>query len=236
MVKTISLVLFVALWCVASSLAQGSGAVTEPPSVPPDATPPIVIFTQSWPDAFPPFYSIAVDSTGRANYHSTPKTPGSGDPYDLKFTLSMEARTRVFDLAKTLKFFQGNFDYKKSKIAYTGTKTLYFLNGKEEHQTSYNWSDNIAMQQLTKLFQDTSETIELGRMIAEKYRFDKLGVDAEVKKLEQASKDNRVAELQAIQPILSRIANDSNMMNITRRRAESLLARIPQSAQVNGQK
>jgi len=57
-----------------------------------------------------------------------------------------------------------------------------------------------------------------------------------LKKLEQAAKDDRTAELQSIQPILSKIAKDSNMMNITRRRAEFLLAKIPQTAQVNGQR
>jgi hypothetical protein len=57
-----------------------------------------------------------------------------------------------------------------------------------------------------------------------------------MKKLEQASKDERVSELQAIQPILTRIANDTGMMNITRRRADALLAKIPAAARVNGQK
>ena len=210
--------------------------MVEKPSVPADATPPIVVFSQAWPDAMPPYYSVAIDSTGRTTYYSAPKSANSGDPYTTKFTLSPEAQKRVFDLARQLKFFQGNFEYKKSKIAFTGTKTLYFVNGKEEHQTSYNWSDNLAIQQLTKLFQDISETVEIGRVISEKYRFDKLGVDAEMKKLEQASKDDRVAELQAIQPILTRIANDTGMMNITRRRADALLAKIPPAARVNGQK
>ena len=75
----------------------------------------------------------------------------------------------------------------------------------------------------------------MGRSIADKYRFDKLGVDSELRKLEQATRDQRTAELQAIEPILSRIAKDSGMMNITRRRAEALLAKIPKTARVNGQ-
>ncbi len=182
----------------------------------------------------PPYYSVAVESTGRTTYYSTPKSSNSGDPYTSRFTLSPDTQKRVFDIARQLNYFQGNFDYKKSKIAFTGTKTLSFKNGKEDHQTTYNWSDNLAIQQLTKLFQDISETVEIGRVITEKYRFDKLGVDAEMKKLEQASKDDRVAELQAIQPLLIRISKDTSMMNITRRRADALLAKIP-GAKINGQ-
>jgi hypothetical protein len=222
------------LWC-AGLFAQVSASTPEPPSIPADAVPPIITFTQAWPEAFPPFYSVSVDSTGRTDYHSSPMSPGSGDPYDLKFTLSEAAQTKLFDLAEKLNFFQGDFDYKKSRIAFTGTKTLRFQNGKEEHQTSYNWSDNLAIQDITKLFQGMSETIEIGRVVAEKYRFDKLGVDAEMKKLEQAANEDRLAELQSIQPILIKVAKDPGMMNITRRRAEFLLAKIPKSAKINGQ-
>lgn len=234
--RKFALMAAVLLVCAQVGLAQTVGAVTEMPSIPADATPPVVVFSQVWPDAMPPYYSVAVDSTGRTTYYSTPKSADSGDPYTMRFTLSPEAQQRVFDLARQLKYFQGNFDFKKGKIAFTGRKTLYFQNGKEEHQTSFNWSDNLAIQQLTKLFQDISETVEIGRVISEKYRFDKLGVDSEMKKLEQASKDDRVSELQAIQPILTRIANDTGMMNITRRRADALLAKIPQAARMNGQK
>jgi hypothetical protein len=231
--KKVILVLLLIFSC--SGLFAQDEPVPEPPSVTPQALPPIVTFTQTWPEATPPFYSIAVDGSGRTTYVSTPGRAESGNPYDVKFVLSEQTRVRIFDLAKQLNYFDGKFDYRKSRIAFTGTKTLKFQNGKTEHETSYNWSDNLALQDLTKLFQNMSETIELGRSVAEKYRFDKLGVDAEMKKLEQATKDDRVAELQAIEPILAKIAKDPGMMNITRHRAELLLAKIPKSGRVEGQ-
>jgi hypothetical protein len=232
--KKVVVLISVMLWC-AGLFAQSGNANPAPPAVSADSLPPIITFTETWPEATPPFYTIAVDGSGRVTYRSTPQPANSGTPYDLKFMMLDDTRTKIFDLAKQLKYFRGDFDYKKSRIAFTGTKTLSFQNGQEQHETSYNWSDNLAIQELTKLFQNMSETIELGRMIADKYRFDKLGVDAEMKKLEQATKDDRTAELQAIQPILTKVAKDSNMMNITRRRAESLLAKIPKTAKLNGQ-
>jgi hypothetical protein len=223
--------LFASMVCV----AQADPAKAEPASAAPETVPPVITFTQAWSDATPPFYSIAADSTGRTTYHSTPRADNTGDPYDLRFNLSQQTRARLFDLARQLNYFHGNFDFKKSRIAYTGTKTLRFQNGKDDNITNYNWSDNLKMQQVTKIFQNISETIELGRVIADKYRFDKLGVDAEMRKLEDAEKGQRTAELQAIQPILSRIAKDSSLMNITRRRAEQLLAKIPQDVRISGQ-
>jgi hypothetical protein len=231
----IALVLALVVCATAGVFAQASNPSPEPPTASADSVPPIITFQQVWDQALPPYFSVGVDGAGKATYHSSPQANNTGDPYDLKFNLSEEAKTKIFDLAKQLKFFQGDFDYKKSRIAFTGTKTLRFKNGKEEHQTSYNWSDNLSMQEITKIFQNISETIELGRSISDKYRFDKLGVDAEMKKLEQAAKDDRTAELQAISPILTKIAKDPGMMNITRRRAESLLAKIPKSAKISGQ-
>lgn len=233
MKKVIFLVLLM-FWSV-GLFGQANEPKPEPTSVAPEETPPIIRFTQAWPQATPPFYVIAMDGSGRTTYNSSPSNSEPGNPYDLKFVISGQTRAKIFDLAKQLNFFQGDFDYRKSRIAFTGTKTLKFQNGKEEHETSYNWSDNLAMQDITKIFQNISETIELGRVMADKYRFDKLGVDAEMRKLEQATKDERTAELQAIQPILLKIAKDPGMMNITRRRAELLLAKIPKTAGNNGQ-
>lgn len=218
----------------ACSFGQMNLPKAEPPHVPPKTEPPIIVFSQEWPDATPSFFSVAITSTGTVTYRSTPPKGSEGVPYNLEFTASDATRTRIFELAKRLNFFRGNFDYTKARIAFTGTKTLRYHNGEEEVVTQYNWSDNPDIQQITKIFQDISDTIELGRMIQEKYRYDKLGVDEEVRKLEQASKDDRVAELQAIQPILSKIASDPSMMNITRRRAEFLLSKIPKTTALSG--
>jgi hypothetical protein len=198
----------------------------------PNAPVPTITFTQNWQDAFPPFYSIGIGATARGAYQSTPKPNNVGDPYYLKFVVSNETLTKLFDLSRQLNFFDGNWDFKKSKIAFTGTKTLHYKNGDQEHETSYNWSDNVQMQQITAIFQNISETIELGRKLEDTYRFDKLGVDAVLKRMEQAAKDNRLIELQTVQPILVRIAKDTSMMNISRRRAEFLLTKVPKDVQI----
>lgn len=211
--------------------AQNAQPHLHPQEVQPQKDAPIISFTLDFPQGTPPFYNIAIDSTGRAEYKSTPKPKNEGDPYELKFVASLPTRTRLFELARELNFFRGNFNYTRSKIAFTGTKTLMFRNGQEEHQTSYNWSDNPRIQEITTLFQNMEQTIELGRQLEDKYRFDKLGVDAVLKALEQDAKENRLAEIQAIEPILTKVLRDPGVMNISRRRAEFLLSKIPKSEQ-----
>lgn len=197
-----------------------------------DQKPPVISFSCNFPQLTPPFYNIAIESSGRAEYKSTPKPRNEGDPYELKFLASETTRARLFELARQLNYFQGNYEYGKGKVAFTGDKTLTYRNGAGEHSTTYNWSDNLLVQEITTLFQNMEETIELGHQLEDKYRFDKLGVDAVLKTMESEAKDNRLGEIQAIQPILNRVAKDPNLMNISRRRAEFLLSKIPKEAAV----
>jgi hypothetical protein len=225
--------LLLAIVCLLGSfaLAQDAQPHLEPGRTS-DQAPPIISFSLNFPNFKPPFYNVSVESSGRAEYKSTPEPNDVGDPYIVKFTVSESARTRLFDAARQLKYFDGKWDYTKNKIAYTGTKTLSFKNVTEEHTTTYNWSENPTIQEVTSLFQGISETIELGRQLEDKYRYDKLGVDAILKIMEQEAKDNRLAEIQAVQPILTRVAKDASLMNISRRRAEFLLTKIPKGAAV----
>ncbi len=209
----------------------------QPPVDPkvPDTPVPVITFSQNWPDALPPFFSVAVEGNGRVAYQSTAKAASEGDPYLVKFTASPEMQKKLFATADQLNHFNGNWDFKKSRVAFTGTKTLTFKNGGQQYETSYNWSDNVQIQQLTATFQGISETIEFGRKLADTYRFDKIGVDGVLRNMEQAARDGRLAEIQSIQPILSKIAKDASMMNIARRRAEFLLSKIPAGAANPGQ-
>jgi len=224
-------ILVVTAFVCTLAIAQDAEPHLEPGQLP-EKTPPIITFTLNFPDFKPPFYNISVESSGRSEYKSTPQPNNVGDPYLLKFVMSEPTRTRLFEAARQLNFFRGNFDYTKSKIAFTGTKTLSFKNAKEEHETTYNWSENPMIQAITSTFENISETIELGRQLEDKYRYDKLGVDAILKLMEQEAKDNRLAELQAVQPILTRVAKDSSLMNISRRRAEFLLTKVPKDAAI----
>jgi hypothetical protein len=56
-------------------------------------------------------------------------------------------------------------------------------------------------------------------------RFDKLGLDRDLKSIVQLDRSNQLAELQVIAPTLERIANDETVMNIARQKARQLLER-----------
>ena len=170
----------------------------------------------------------AVDSTGRAAYESLtaegpPGQTVEAEPYKVEFTISEGTRNRIFDLAKQANYFNGAFDFKRHKIAFTGNKTLAFADGSKHFETSYNWSENPAIGELTQIFTAISNTQESARRLQQLRRFDKLGLNQELQYMEALSKNGGLGEVQAIAPLLKEIASDPAIMNIARERAQRLL-------------
>ena len=154
----------------------------------------------------------------------------------VEFTASEPTREKIFQLAKEANYFQGDFDFKKGRIARTGDKTLIYQDGNRHTQATFNWSQNQPVQQLTDLFQDISITMEFGRKLQHLYRFEKLGVDRELKRMEELKRSGKLIEVQALEPILKKIANDKTVVNVGRQRAFRLMGMsdAPARSVVNG--
>ena len=184
-----------------------------------------VDFELNWRQADPQYYKIAVESAGDSSYQSQPQVKEGdtlGDPFMLKFITSEATRTKIFQLAQELNYFQGKFE-SKYKVAQTGTKTLTYREGPKVFHTSLNYSDNPQMRELIDIFQRMSTTFEMSRKLDYDIRFDKLGLDRDLKSMEEINKSHGLIELQVISPTLQRIASDSSVINISRQRARRLL-------------
>jgi hypothetical protein len=175
-------------------------------------------------------YTIDVQSDGKTRFDGTPHPDETNDtdPYQQDFTISKANRQTIFDLAQKLNYFRGDFDSHAKHIANTGSKTLQYQSAQASGSTTYNWSQNPNIQELTHLFQGIAMTIDYGRKLAFQYRFDKLGMDQRMKELEDLLDSHDVQELQIIAPILQKIASDPNIMNISRESARNLLRSINQ--------
>lgn len=182
-----------------------------------------VVFTLDWPQAKPPHYSITADSTGRATFTAVDDPADPAQPYTREFTLSDAARQKIFAAAKALDYFRGRFDFTKHEIAFTGRKTVAYSDSARRFQTTYNWSENAQLMDLTHLFQGIENTLDFGRKLEHLRRFDRLGLNAELRAMEEAAKDNFLAEVHAIEPVLRQIADDPNVMDLARQRARRLL-------------
>jgi hypothetical protein len=223
--------IFLAVLCILIAANAFSQAPTLDSSKSRAAAVPTVTFSLEVPNADPPHYSISVSADGRAAYQSDPSSEAStGVPYIYRFTLSSEGVNKIFGAAKQLKYFNQDFEFHKGKVAFTGNKTLAYKDGDRDFRSSYNWSSNNLVQQTTDYFEGIAETMEFGRRLEYYHTHDKLGLDAELKRMQEMGKDRQLAEIQAITPILKSIAADANVLNISRRRAEALLSSVSPSA------
>ena len=192
---------------------------------------PTVTFDLFWEVATPQEFMVRTQADGPSTYLSRnpmkPIPPGEAkDPdYTLNFTMSAKDARKIFNLAQQVRYFNGNFDFTAHRIANTGKKTLTYADETRHFQTVYNHSENKAIQELTSLFQGISSTVEFGRKLQFKHKYDKLGLEADLKAMEDAQANHNLAELQIIAPILKDIAEDASVLNIARARARRLLAK-----------
>ena len=211
----------------------------------------VVVFRLFWKEAHPSKYTITVHRNGQAEYISedpglsppqSRNTPvesnaeqsvqaadvASQDALRKQFQASEALRQKVFTLAEQAHFFEGEFDFTKHTIANTGKKTLTYIDGIHKTSTSYNYSEDLAIQGLTDLFQGISSTIEGGQRLEYDRRFDKLSLDQDLKALEEESNEGRLQEVQVIAPILRRLATDRTVLHIAQMRAERILKKAGQ--------
>jgi hypothetical protein len=87
-----------------------------------------------------------------------------------------------------------------------------------------------AVQELTELFQNMASTLEFGRRLEYYHRYQKLGLDEELKRMEEMANDNQLHELSAVAPVLQQIAEDNTVINPVRARAQRMLAKASAQA------
>lgn len=185
-----------------------------------------ITFSLSFPGSDPESYSISLDSDGHAKYESVARiSPDSEDreTYETEFQFSPGNRARIFELAGQSHYFAGKIDSGNHKIAFTGAKKLTYRDGSRSNTAEFNYSGLPPVQQAVAIFQNVAATLEFGRRLAHYHRYQKLALDDELKRMEAEAHDNQLSELQAIEPTLKEIFEDTSVMNVVRARAQRLI-------------
>jgi hypothetical protein len=185
---------------------------------------PTVSFSLDFPGSDPSHYIIAVSNDGHSSYQSDGKlgrqdTPGDIEEFD--FTLSPATTKQIFDLAKKAHYFEGQIDSKK-KVASTGEKALTFSDGTRNNKAAFNYSSVAAVQDLTRIFQGLSSTLEFGRRLQYCYHHEKLALNEQLTNMENAQRDHQLSDVTPILPILNEISKDQTVVNVARAKAMRL--------------
>jgi len=129
---------------------------------------PLVSFTFDFPQSTPNHYSIAVDATGKGTYTSGEQAKSADDSdqsFRFDFKVSDATRSQILQLAQRANYFEGELERGKGKIANTGMKTLSYKDGQRNTSATFNYTTNPAAQELTRIFQSISTTMEFAERL-----------------------------------------------------------------------
>ncbi|MBI5085275.1 MAG: hypothetical protein HZB13_11840 [Acidobacteria bacterium] len=195
-----------------AGITSFAGAVAAGP--PQDAA--RLFFSRSFPGSKPAYMEIRLTRDGKTQYR---EAPDEADP--ILFKLSAEETETVFTLADKLDHFKRNLE-SGLKVARMGDKTFGWESGAEKHQTTFNYSLDTDAQALHDWFERMCESayyyIELERAA----KYDKLGVNAAILRLEAAWDRKRLVGLDQYLPLLDRVARNESYLNMARERAQKL--------------
>ncbi len=193
------------------------------PQTSPRAT---LTFAVDFPKSQPEHCSIQIKSDGAGHYTSSGLLWADSDETDdfqLDFTVAPKTRQKLFELAAKAGYFQKDLASHNKNLAFTGKKTLAYRDSQRAGESTYNYSSNAAVQELTAMMQALGTTLEFGRRLQYDHQYQKLALDEELKRMEEMSRSHELIQITAIQPILDQIVADQSVINVSRARAKRLL-------------
>jgi hypothetical protein len=182
---------------------------------------PRITFSKSFPGSEPAFVEITVEQNGATEYKEDPK-----DENPLKFQLKTDEASAIFRLGDRLDHFTHPVE-SGLKVANMGVKTFrYDAGDAASHEVKFNYSEDPEAKTLLDWFERISETeralIELERAV----RFDKLGVQDAIIRIEVARDQRRLVAEQQFLPMLDRVIKNESYLHMARDRAAALAESI----------
>jgi hypothetical protein len=181
---------------------------------------PRLTYSKSFPGSNPAWIEITVEQNGASQYKEDPK-----DEDPLKFQLTTSEASQIFGLADKLDHFSRKLE-SGLKVANMGLKTLRYEDGGRSGEARFNYSEDQDAKALTDFFESVADTerglIELERAV----RFDKLGVQNAILRIEVIRDQKRLIAPEQFLPLLDRVTKNESFLHIARDRAAALAEAI----------
>jgi hypothetical protein len=177
---------------------------------------PRVSYTKSFPGSDPAYMGITIAKDGATTYREDAK---DDDPETFK--LEPDMVQAIFDLADKLDHFKRPLE-SGLKVAKTGDKTFRWESGADSSEVKFNYSLDANANLLQDWFERISESERAMMNLRRAIRFDKLGVNDAVLRVDAAWSQKRLVGREQFLPLLDRIAKNESFVNIARERAARL--------------
>ncbi len=204
------------LWvaAIAADLALGADA-------------PRVSYLKVFPGSDPAYMAVTVEKNGSATYRE------AKDEDPETFKLEADVVQSMFDLAEKLDHFKRPLE-SGLKVAKTGDKTFRWENGTEASEAKFNYSVDENARLLQDWFERISESERAMMNLRRAIRFDRLGINDAVLRVDTAWSQKRLVGREQFLPLLDRISKNESFINMARERAarlaDALRATAPKAA------
>jgi hypothetical protein len=177
---------------------------------------PRLFYSKYFKGSTPEYTAITIERDGQVTYQEA-----KDDDNPIKFQLDAASVQQMFDLTEKLDRFQHPIE-SGLKIANLGLKTFRYVDGADQHEIQFNFSEDVSAQTLLDRFESIAETeqnyIDLDRTA----HFDKLGVNDALLQMQITWDRNRLVDPEQFLPLLDRIAKNESYLHISRERAAAI--------------
>ncbi len=204
-----------------------STAASQPAGAPSaDRAVPTITYRKIFKGSTPEYVQIKVDRSGAATYDIRQlDDPPSPQPFQVSAALT----SRIFSLAADLQDFNGVQLNVRRLIANLGEKTFLYQGDGRTSQVSFNYTVNKTANDLMGIFDGLSLENQYIDQLRRSMRYDPLGLNDVLTRLESDLESNALAEPRALGPVLRKIAADPQLLDIARERARRILDSFGQS-------
>ena len=177
---------------------------------------PRLIYSKSFPGSTPPWVEITVERNGAGQYKEDPK-----DEDPVKFQLSGADLSQIFGLADKLDHFSRPLE-SGLKVANMGMKTFRYEADGHTGEVKFNYSEDADARALNDSFERITETERSLIDLETAVRFDKLGVQQAILRIEILRDQKRLVAPEQFLPLLDRVVKNESFLHIARDRAAAV--------------
>lgn len=175
-----------------------------------------VIYTKVFPGSSPAYAKITIAKTGEMTYQEE-----ADEPEPVQVQLSAAEVEAIFGLAAKLDHFQAKLE-SGLKVARTGDKTYRWEENGSATEVRYNHTTDENARALQQWFENITESERILADLERTYKYDRLGVNEIVVRLDNAWAQKRVVAPAQFIPMLDRIVKNESILNMARDRAAGL--------------
>jgi hypothetical protein len=171
---------------------------------------PRLIYSKSFPGSNPPWFEITIEETGAGLYKEDPK-----DEDPLKFQLSGAESNQIFGLAGKLDHFSRPLE-SGLKVANMGMKTFRYEANGHSGEAKFNYSEDPDARALNDWFERIADTERSLVELQTAVRFDKLGVQQALNRIETLRDQKRIVAPDQFLPLFDRVAKNESFLHMAR--------------------